>query len=83
MKKFYYHLKATNSENVGDIEAETEEDALQKLADIYTPKSAITGRVHKGVDITLISKTQYNSDEKRIAEKRKAEATATVEPFKG
>lgn len=74
MSKFYYHLKATNSENVGELSAETEKDALQHLNDVYAPKDPVTGKAHKGIEIKLITEKQYKDDDARIAKERKAQA---------
>lgn len=77
MSKFYYLVKATNSENVGEIDAKNNDDALKQLNDIFAPDNPITGKTHKGIDITIITETQYKNDKARIAKERKAEATAT------
>lgn len=76
MSKFYYHIKATNSENVAEIDATDEADALAKANDIYAPDNPITGRPHKGIDITIIDKDTYESEKARIAEDRINEANS-------
>lgn len=77
-KTFYYHLQATAGENVGEIEADSNDDALKQLTDTYAPPSPATGDPHKGITITIIDKRQYKKDKARIAEDRAAEASAAV-----
>lgn len=74
MGKFYYRIKATNSENVGELTAETEKDALEHLNSVYAPNDPNTGKPHKGIEIKIISEKQYKDDEARIAKERKAQA---------
>jgi hypothetical protein len=69
MAKFYYIVHATQSDNVGSIDAKDEAEAKQKLVNIYAPGD------HKLVSVEIISKNKHDSEKKRIEEARLEEAT--------
>lgn len=63
-KTFHYKVTATNDENVGVIEANSKEDAMSKLTDIYLP--------HPGtLEVEIIDKKTHDKEKVRIAKERK------------
>lgn len=75
--KFYYIVHATQSDNVGDLEADSKEDALQKLDEIYTPSETL--RKSKLISFELISEDTYHSEKERIDKERLEEANRVEE----
>jgi hypothetical protein len=76
MKDFYYLVRATTGNNVGNIQAKSAEEALAKLKEIYAPAHPVSGKAHALVDLKLIDVKQYEVDKKHIEKKRKEEAEA-------
>lgn len=78
MPKYYFYIKATNSEHVEEVDALDKDKALEKLIAIYAPVSPITGDKHSGVQITMISADNYLAEYTRIIESRKSEAETSL-----
>jgi hypothetical protein len=79
MTKYYFKLKASTGDNVGDIEADSEEKALEEVTNIYAPANPISGKPHAGIEVEIISKSLYDSEKKRIEKARYEEANAPIE----
>lgn len=74
MTEFYYIVHSQSTDNVGTINAETEESALAKLNGIYCPE--VKGQPHENVSVEMVNADQYEVDKKRIIQERREEAEA-------
>lgn len=73
MNNYYYLLKATQGNNVGTIQSDSEEDALKQLNDIYAPNHPVTNEPHANIEIELISADAYEQEKRHIEAIRETE----------
>lgn len=77
MSTFHYIVHATTGDNVGEISADNDKDALAKLDEIFQPDK--TSKASPHISIELITKQKHDSEKKRIDDDRLKEANAVPE----